>query len=227
MFRILIVEDDPAIREVLRTLLEAQDFRVVTAETAARACIDARAHRPDAVLVDLGLPDRDGQAVIRDIRTHSTVPIIVLSARTAEAEKVAAFDHGADDYVTKPFSAGELLARVRAALRRSVRTAEQSETVVLGETTVDLARRAARGANGPVHFTPLEYRILACLARNRGLVVKQDELIREVWGAAHAPDDTRGLRAYVKMIRQKIESDPRRPQYLVTEVGLGYRLRAE
>jgi two-component system KDP operon response regulator KdpE len=227
MFRILIVEDDPAIREVLRTLLEAQHFRVVTAETGARACIDARAHRPDAVLVDLGLPDRDGQTVIRDIRTHSTVPIIVLSARTAEAEKVAAFDHGADDYVTKPFSAGELLARVRAALRRSVRTAEQSETVVLGETTVDLARREARGASGPVHFTPLEYRILASLARNRGLVVKQDELIREVWGAAHAPDDTRGLRAYVKMIRQKIEPDPRRPQYLVTEVGLGYRLRAE
>jgi two-component system KDP operon response regulator KdpE len=227
MFRILVVEDDPAIREVLRTLLEAQRFRVVLAETGARACIDARAHRPDVVLVDLGLPDRDGQAVIRDIRTHSTVPIIVLSARTAEAEKVAALDHGADDYVTKPFSAGELLARVRAALRRSVRTAEQSETVVIGETAIDLARRESTGRGGPVHFTPLEYRILSCLAKNRGLVVKQDELIREVWGAAHALDDTRGLRAYVKMIRQKIEPDPRRPQYLVTEVGLGYRLRAE
>jgi two-component system KDP operon response regulator KdpE len=227
MFRVLVVEDDPAIREVLRTLLESQQFRVVLANTGARACIDARAHRPDVVLVDLGLPDRDGQAVIRDIRTHSTVPIIVLSARTAEPEKVAALDNGADDYVTKPFSAGELLARVRAALRRSVRTAEQSETVVLGDTTVDLARREARGPGGSVHLTPLEYRILGCLARNRGLVVKQDDLIREVWGAAHASDDTRGLRAYVKMIRQKLEPDPRRPQYLVTEVGLGYRLRAD
>jgi two-component system KDP operon response regulator KdpE len=227
MFRVLVVEDDPAIREVLRTLLESQQFRVVLADTGARACIDARAHRPDVVLVDLGLPDRDGQAVIRDIRTHSTVPIIVLSARTAEPEKVAALDNGADDYVTKPFSAGELLARVRAALRRSVRTAEQSETVVLGDTTVDLARREARGPGGSVHLTPLEYRILGCLARNRGLVVKQDDLIREVWGAAHASDDTRGLRAYVKMIRQKLEPDPRRPQYVVTEVGLGYRLRAD
>lgn len=227
MFRILVVEDDPAIQDVLRTLLEAQRFRVVLAATGARACVDARAHRPDVVLVDLGLPDRDGQAVIRDIRTHSTVPIIVLSARTAEPEKVAAFDSGADDYVTKPFSAGELLARVKAALRRSVRTAEQSETVVLGSTTIDLAQRQARGADGPVHFTPLEYRILACLARNRGLVVKQEELIREVWGAAHAVDDTRGLRAYVKMIRQKIEPEPRRPRYLVTEVGLGYRLQAD
>lgn len=227
MFRVLVVEDDPAIRDVLRTVLEAQRFRVVLAETATRAAIDAKAQRPDVVLVDLGLPDRDGQAVIREIRGHSSVPIIVLSARTAEAEKIAALEHGADDYVTKPFSTGELLARVRAALRRSVRTAQQSETIVIGETVVDLAQRQARGPQGDVHLTPLEYRILGCLARNRGLVVKQDDLIREVWGAGHAPDDTRGLRAYVKMIRQKIEPDPRRPRFLVTEVGLGYRLRAD
>jgi two-component system KDP operon response regulator KdpE len=227
MFRVLVVEDDPAIREVVRTLLEAQSFRVVLAETAARALIEARAHRPDVVLVDLGLPDRDGQSVVRDIRAQSTVPIIVLSARTAETEKIAAFDHGADDYVTKPFSAGELIARVRAALRRSVRTAEQSEVLVLGETTIDFGRREANGHDGPIRFTPLEYRLLSCLASRRGLVVRQDELIREVWGAGHAPDDTRGLRAYVKMIRQKIEPDPRRPKYLITEIGLGYRLRAE
>lgn len=227
MFRVLVVEDDPAIHDVVRTLLEAQRFRVVIAETAARASIEARANRPDAVLVDLGLPDRDGQAVIREIRAHSSVPIIVLSARTAETEKIAAFDNGADDYVTKPFSAGELLARVRAALRRSVRTAEQSETVVIGNTTINLSRREAVGPSGPIHFTPLEYRILSCLASRRGLVVRQDELIREVWGVAHGADDTRGLRVYVKMIRQKMEPDPRRPQFLVTEIGLGYRLRAE
>jgi two-component system KDP operon response regulator KdpE len=227
MFRVLVVEDDPAIREVLRTLLEAQRFRVEQAESAARALIEARANRPDVVIVDLGLPDRDGQDVIRSIRAHSSVPIVVLSARTAETQKIAAFDNGADDYVTKPFSAGELLARIRAALRRSVRTADQSETVTLGDTVVDLSRREATGPAGAVHFTPLEFRILACLAKHRGLVVKQDALIREVWGAGHALDDTRGLRAYIRMLRQKIEPDPRRPQFLVTEIGLGYRLLVE
>lgn len=224
MFRALIVEDDPDIRGVVRTLLEAEGFRVVVAENATRGVLEARAHKPDVVVVDLGLPDVDGQVVIREIRKISSVPIVVLTARTAESEKIQALDAGADDYVTKPFSAGELLARVRAALRRSVRTAEQSEVVTIGAVTADLARRSARGPEGELHLTPLEWRILAHLARHRGLVVRQQDLIREVWGPTHDVEDTRGLRAYVKMLRQKLEPDPRRPRHLVTEVGVGYRL---
>ena len=176
--------------------------------------------------VDLGLPDQDGQTVIREIRAFSPVPIIVLSARTMEAEKVRALDSGADDYVTKPFNSRELLARVRAALRRSARSAEQPPTVKIGDLTVNLGTREATGPAGSVHFTPLEYRLLGCLFRGHGLVVTQDQIIREVWG----PDritDTRSLRAYVKMLRQKLEPDPARPRYLVTEPGVGYRLNLE
>jgi two-component system KDP operon response regulator KdpE len=223
MFRVLVVEDDAAIRTVLRTLLESSGYRVELAENAARGLIEARGNRPDAVLVDLGLPDRDGQQLIRDIRAFSTVPILVLSARSAEPQKIAALDNGADDYVTKPFDAGELLARLRAALRRSVRNAEQSEVLVLGRLTVDLARREARTGDEAVHFTPLEFRLLEVLARNLGLVVTQEHLIREVWGPGRL-DDTRRLRSYIKLLRQKLEPEPGRPQILVTEAGVGYRL---
>lgn len=226
MFRILVVEDDAGLRDVLRTLLEAEGYRVIEAETAARALIEARSHKPDAVLADLGLPDRDGQAVIRSIREFSPVPIIVLSARAMEADKVLALDGGADDYVTKPFSSTELLARVRAALRRSARSAEQRETLRLGKLTVNFGTREAVGPDGNVHFTPVEYRLLACLARGHGLIVTQEQIIREVWG----PDrltDTRGLRSYVKMLRGKIEPDPALPRVLVTEPGVGYRLIVE
>jgi two-component system KDP operon response regulator KdpE len=224
MFRALLVEDDADIRAVVSTLLGTQGFRVVEAASAERALIEARAHQPDLIVVELGLPDGDGQTVIRAIRTFSQVPIVVLSARTAEAEKIKALDAGADDYVTKPFSAGELLARVRASLRRNVRNAEASESIVIGAVTLDLARREATGPQGPIHFTPLEYRVLACLARDLGRVVSQDQLMREVWG----PDritDTRGLRAYVKTLRQKLEPDPGRPRYLLTEPGVGYRVQ--
>jgi two-component system KDP operon response regulator KdpE len=176
------------------------------------------------VLVDLGLPDRDGQQLIREIRGIATVPIIVLSARGAEQEKILALDHGADDYVTKPFNAGELLARLRAALRRSARSAEQSEVVTVGRLTIDLARRETRDESGPVHFTPLEFRLLGVLVRNLGLVVTQEQVIREVWGPGRL-DDTRRLRAYVKMLRQKIEPEPARPRLLLTEAGVGYRLQ--
>jgi two-component system KDP operon response regulator KdpE len=188
--------------------------------------IEARANRPDAVLVDLGLPDRDGQQLIREIRGFATVPIIVLSARGAEQEKVTALDHGADDYVTKPFNAGELLARLRAALRRNVRSAEQAEVLTVGRLSIDLGRREARDAEGPVHFTPLEFRLLECLARNLGLVVTQEQIIRDVWGPGRL-DDTRRLRAYIKLLREKIEPEPAHPRYLLTEVGIGYRLNAQ
>jgi two-component system KDP operon response regulator KdpE len=226
MFRILVVEDDAGLRDVLRTLLEAEGYRVIEAETAARALIEARSHKPDAVLADLGLPDRDGQTVIRSIREFSPVPIIVLSARAMEADKVLALDGGADDYVTKPFSSTELLARVRAALRRSARSAEQHETLRLGGLTVDLGTRVAVGPDGDVHFTPVEFRLLACLARGHGLIVTQEQIIRDVWGPDRVTD-TRGLRSYVKMLREKIEPDPGRPRILVTEPGVGYRLIRE
>jgi two-component system KDP operon response regulator KdpE len=226
MFRILVVEDDAGLRQVLRALLEAEGYRVVEAETAARALVEARSHKPDAVLADLGLPDRDGQVVIRRIREFSPVPIIVLSARTMESDKILALDGGADDYVTKPFSSTELLARVRAALRRSARSSEQPETLRVGRLTVNLGTREATGTGGSVHFTPVEYRLLACLARGHGLVVTQDQIIREVWGPDRVTD-TRGLRSYVKMLREKIEPDPARPRVLVTEPGVGYRLIAE
>lgn len=224
MHRILVIEDDAGIRNVLRVLLQAEQYRVIEAETAGRAEIEARSHRPDLLLVDLGLPDGDGIKVIKAVRAWSHVPIIVLSARTMEAQKVAALDAGADDYVTKPFSAPELVARVRAALRRSTRSAEQPTVLKLGSIKIDLARRQVSGASGEIHLTPLEYRLLDSLARQAGMIVTPNQLIKEVWG----PDrlgDTRSLRVCLKNLRQKLEPDPSRPQFLVTETGLGYRLR--
>lgn len=224
MYQILLIEDDPAIRDVLRVLLQAEQYRVIEASTSARALIEARSHRPDLLLVDLGLPDGDGLKVIRSVREWSPVPIVVLSARTMETQKVAALDAGADDYVTKPFSAPELLARVRAAMRRNARAAEQTPELQLGSIRIDLARREAHSPQEEIHLTPLEYRVLECLARQAGMIVTATQLIREVWG----PDrlgDTRNLRGCLKNLRQKLEPDPARPHYIVTEAGVGYRLR--
>lgn len=227
MHRILVVEDDADIRKVLRALLEQHHYRIVEAETAARAEVAARAHKPDLLLVDLGLPDADGVTVIRHVRAWSTVPILVLSARTQEDQKIRALDAGADDYVTKPFSTPELLARVRAALRRNVRTPEQSQVLKFGPMKVDLGARKAFDAEAvTLHLTPLEYRLLESLARHTGLIVKQDELLRDVWGPERI-DDTRNLRVCIKNLRQKLEPDPARPRYLLTETGIGYRLRQD
>jgi two-component system, OmpR family, KDP operon response regulator KdpE len=224
MHQVLLIEDDASIRGVLRVLLQSEQYRVIEAATAARAEVEARSHKPDLLLVDLGLPDGDGVKVIRRIRDWSPVPIIVLSARTMEEQKVAALDAGADDYVTKPFSAPELLARVRSALRRNVRGAEQLPLLELGAVKLDLARRTATSDTGEVHLTPLEYRVLDCLARNAGMIVTQRQLMREAWGPDRL-DDTRSLRVCMKNLRQKLEPDPARPRYLVTETGVGYRLR--
>ena len=221
--RILVIEDEPAIRSVLRVVLTSAGYSVTEAETGARGQIEARSHKPDLLLLDLGLPDLDGLTVIREVRTWSPVPIIVLSARTMEEQKIAALDVGADDYVTKPFSAPELLARVRAGLRRSARGAEQTSSLKFGPVEVDLARRLAWGPQGSIHLTPLEYRVLECLARQAGMVVRQGQLLREVWGPDRE-DDARGLRVCIKYLRDKLEPDPRRPRFLVTEIGLGYRL---
>ena len=226
MHQILVIEDEPEIRHVLRVLLESERFRFIEAATGARAEIEARAHKPDLLLVDLGLPDGDGLSIIRRVRSWSPVPIIVLSARTMEEQKIAALDAGADDYVTKPFSAPELMARVRAALRRNVRGSDSTGLLRLGAACVDLTRRTARGPSGEVHLTPLEFRVLECLARQRGRIVMQDQLVREVWGPTHL-GDTRSLRVCMKNLRSKLEPQPPRPRYLLTETGLGYRLRLD
>jgi two-component system, OmpR family, KDP operon response regulator KdpE len=226
MHLILIVEDDQAIQNVLRMLFEANGFRVVLSGTAARGQIDARLHRPDIVVVDLGLPDRDGLTVITAIREWSAVPIIVLSARTAEEQRLAAFEHGADDYVMKPFSAPELLARVRAIVRRHARGDLPMAVLTLGDVAVDLSRRVARGQDGrEVRLTPLEHRILETLARNGDRIVTSGALIKEVWGPER--DDARALRVYIGSLRRKLEADPSRPKYILTELGVGYRLAVD
>jgi two-component system, OmpR family, KDP operon response regulator KdpE len=226
MHQILVVEDEPDIRNILRALFEGDHYRFIEAGTAERGEIEARSHKPDLLLVDLGLPDGNGVDLIRRVRSWSPVPIIVLSARTMEEQKIAALDAGADDYVTKPFSTPELLARVRAALRRYVRGAEQTPLLRLGPVQIDLARRESSGPDGELHLTPLEYRVLESLARHTGLIVRQAQLIREVWGPERL-GDSGSLRVCMKNLRAKVEPDPRRPRYLVTEAGLGYRLRAD
>jgi two-component system, OmpR family, KDP operon response regulator KdpE len=223
MHLVLIIEDDQAIQNVLRMLFEANGFRAVVAGTAARGEQDARLHRPDIVVVDLGLPDRDGLEVITGIRAWSPVPILVLSARTAEAQRLAAFEQGADDYVIKPFSAPELLARVRAIVRRHVRGDLPMGVLVLGDVSVDLSRRVARSRDGrEVRLTPLEHRILETLARHGERIVTSSALIKEVWGPGR--DDTRALRVYIGSLRRKLEIDPSRPRYILTEMSVGYRL---
>jgi two-component system, OmpR family, KDP operon response regulator KdpE len=226
MHQVLVIEDEPAIRNVLKVLLEAERYRVIEADTALRAEIETRSHKPDLLLIDLGLPDGDGLTVIRRVRAWSPVPIVVLSARTMEEQKIAALDAGADDYITKPFSAPELLARVRASLRRNVRSTEKASMLAFGDVRLDLGKREAHGPAGELHLTPLEYRVIECLARHLGSIVMQNQLIREVWG----PDrlgDSRSLRVCIKNLRGKLEPDPHKPRYLVTEAGLGYRLRAD
>jgi two-component system KDP operon response regulator KdpE len=222
---VLVVEDEPDIRKFLRSSLGAEGYRVVESETGERATIDAGTHKPDLAIVDLGLPDLDGIQVIRRIRAWSPMPVIVLSARAQEGSKIEALDAGADDYVTKPFGVGELLARVRAALRHSTRTPSGS-TLSLGEAKIDLEKRRALRAGQEVHLTPLEFKLLAALAKHLGMVVTHRQLLREVWGPSHV-EHTHYLRIYMKQLREKLEADPVRPRYLLTETGVGYRLLSD
>ena len=223
---VLVIEDEPEIRAFLRTALGAEDYRVVEADSGQRGAIDAETHKPDLAIVDLGLPDIDGIEVIRRIRAWSPMPIIVLSARAQERAKIDALDAGADDYVTKPFGVGELLARVRVAIRHASHPASGDETLRLGSVTVDFEKRAVTREGASVHLTPIEFRLLACLAKHLGMVVTHRQLLREVWGPSHI-EHTHYLRIYMKQLRDKLEKDPVRPAYLLTETGLGYRLLAD
>jgi two-component system KDP operon response regulator KdpE len=221
---VLVVEDEPEIRRFLRTSLGAEGYRVVEAETGERGVIDAGTHKPDLAIVDLGLPDLDGVEVIRRIRAWSPMPIIVLSARAREQAKIDALDAGADDYVTKPFGIGELIARIRVALRHAARTGAAGATALrFGRVEVDLERRKVTRDGKDVHLTPIEFRLLACLAQHLGMVVTHRLLLREVWGPSHV-EHTHYLRIYMKQLREKLEEDAVRPRHLLTESGVGYRL---
>jgi two-component system, OmpR family, KDP operon response regulator KdpE len=223
MHRVLIVEDDPAISKVVSLLFETDGYRVVTAVTCETGVRGAQSYRPDVCILDLGLPDRDGITFIHRVREWSSVPIIILTARTQEAQRLAAFEAGADDYVIKPFSGPELLARTRAILRRVMRTENPSAVVKLGNVVVDLTNRVTRGPAGEdTKLTPLEHRILECLVRQSDRIVTHAQLMREVWGPHQ--DDIRSLRVYVASLRRKIEPDPIQPRFLLTETGIGYRL---
>ncbi|WP_424193690.1 two-component system response regulator KdpE [Ampullimonas aquatilis] len=220
----LLVEDEPQIRRFVRNALEAEGWQVWETETLQRGLIDAGTRKPDLIVLDLGLPDGDGVDFIKDVRHWSNVPIIVLSARVDESDKIAALDAGADDYLTKPFGVGELLARVRATLRRQRQPAASVNGVVqFGDVKVDLNNRLVSKANQPVHLTPTEYRLLSVLVNHAGRVVTNPQLLSKVWGPSHT-DSSHYLHIYMGHLRQKLEDDPAQPQYLQTETAVGYRL---
>lgn len=223
--KILVIEDEQPIRRFLRMSLESHGFQVSECETAAKGLHQAVSEPPDAVLLDLGLPDQDGLDVIKRLREWSRVPIIVLSARGRESDKVAALDAGADDYLTKPFGVGELLARIRVGLRHRAVSGQGVNASIfrVGELEVDLGRRSVRLENQEVHLTPTEYRLLIVLVQNAGKVVTHRQLLKEVWGP-DSVQENQYLRVYLGQLRRKIEKDAARPRYLRTEAGVGYRL---
>jgi two-component system KDP operon response regulator KdpE len=225
---VVVIEDEPQIRRFLRATLSTQGFRLVEAVTGEEGLVQSATRQPDIVILDLGLPDMDGLEVIRRLREWTAVPIIVLSARGQERDKIAALDAGADDYVSKPFGVGELLARMRVALRHATAgPKDRGEPVFsVGELSVDLARRHVQIAGRQVHLTPIEYRLLATLIRHAGRVMTHNQLLTEVWGPNQA-EHSHYLRVYAAQLRRKLEGDPARPRYLLTEPGVGYRLAAE
>ncbi|MES2760340.1 MAG: two-component system response regulator KdpE [Pseudomonadota bacterium] len=220
----LLVEDEPQIRRFVRAALEEEGWHVHEAATAQRGLSDAGTRSPDLIILDLGLPDGDGIDFLGDLRKWSSVPVIVLSARTGEADKITALDAGADDYLTKPFSVGELQARVRATVRRQRQPGiDKAGQVQFGNVTVDLKDRSVSKGGVRVHLTPTEYRLLAALAGSAGRVVTNPQLLRSVWGPSHA-EDGHYLRIYMGHLRHKLEDDPAQPRYFLTETGVGYRL---
>jgi len=225
---ILLIEDEPQIRRFLRAALDAQGFKLIDVATGEEGVAAAATRQPEAIILDLGLPDMDGLDVIRRVREWSATPIIVLSARGQERDKIAALDAGADDYVAKPFGVGELLARMRVALRHAARgTGDPGESKFsVGDLQVDLAQRQVAVAGQPVHLTPIEYRLLATLVRHAGKLLTHHQLLNEVWGPTYT-EQAHYLRVYTAQLRRKLEADPARPRYVLTEPGVGYRLAAE
>ncbi len=223
---ILLIEDDPQIRRFLRASLVTQGYELIEAGTGREGLALAAARVPEVVLLDLGLPDTEGLEVIKQLRAWSRVPIIILSARGQERDKVANLDAGADDYLTKPFGVGELIARIRVALRKSVPAEESQQTSMfsMGKVSVDFERRIVLRGQEEVHLTPIEFKLLAVLLKHRGKVVTHRQLLKEVWGPSNIEQNAY-LRIFILSLRRKLEDDPTRPQYLLTEPGVGYRLK--
>ena len=227
--RVLLIEDEKQIRRFVRVAVEEEGCQVSEAETMAQGLVEAGLGKPDLLILDLGLPDGNGIDLIRDVRGWSDVPILILSARAQENDKIDALDAGADDYLTKPFSVGELRARVRALLRRRARSGEAATPILefgkdSGRVTVDLSRRLVSRAGAAVHLTPLEYRLLASLLGHPGKVMTQRTLLREIWGPSYV-ESSHYLRVYVGHLRQKLEDDPTQPKHFLTETGVGYRFQ--
>jgi two-component system, OmpR family, KDP operon response regulator KdpE len=224
---VVVIEDEPEIRRFLRVTLHAQGYRLFEATTGADGLVEVATRQPDLVVVDLGLPDMDGLDVIRRIREWSSVPVIVLSARGGERDKVTALDAGADDYIQKPFGTDELLARIRVALRHAAGGARAADAIFkVGGLTVDQARRVVTVEDKVVHLTPIEYKLLTVLVHHAGKVLTHRQLLREVWGPSHV-EHAHYLRVYMGQMRRKLERDPAQPRYLLTEPGVGYRLAEE
>ena len=225
---ILVIEDEPSIRRFLRSALTNHNYQFVEAATAQDGLAQAATRQPDLMILDLGLPDLDGLDVIRRVREWTTLPIIILSARGQESDKVTALDAGADDYLTKPFAVGELLARIRVNLRHAARVAADSEesTFAVGDLKVDLGKRQVFRGEAEVHLTPIEYKLLVTLIHYAGKVVTHHQLLKEVWGPAYA-EESQYLRVYMTQLRQKLEKNPARPRYLLTEPGVGYRIKED
>jgi two-component system KDP operon response regulator KdpE len=223
---VLVVEDEAQMRTFVRIALESHGFQMLEAPTAAEGIRQARAYTPDLVLLDLGLPDGDGSKVTRRIREYSSVPILVISARGSEESKVRALDEGADDYLTKPFGAAELMARIRVALRKAASRDTPALVHIGDDIVVDLARRSVSLRGEEVHLTPIEFKLLATLVRHAGNVQTHHQLLEQVWGPGHE-NQMQYLRVYMTQLRHKLEREPARPRYLLTETGIGYRLRSD
>ncbi len=223
--RVLVIDDEPQILRALRINLSVRGYEVVTAPTGTAALHAAAEHRPDVVILDLGLPDMSGIDVLAGLRGWLSAPVIVLSARTDSSDKVEALDAGADDYVTKPFGMDEFLARLRAAVRRGTAASDDEPVIETASFTVDLAAKKVTRNGAEIHLTPTEWGMLEMLVRNRGKLVGREELLKEVWGPAYAKE-THYLRVYLAQLRRKLEADPSHPKHLLTEAGMGYRFQA-
>lgn len=223
---IVVIEDDPPIQRFLRTSLSTHGFAVFIADSGKQGIVEAGVRKPDLVILDLGLPDMDGVEVIKSIRTWSALPIIILSARNGEQQKIDALDAGADDYLTKPFGFGELLARIRVALRHANRSTESSnhEVFQTANLKMDLLNRVVSIDDEEVHLTPIQYRLLSVLVRHAGKVLTHQQILKEVWGPSYK-ENAHYLRIYMSQLRQKLEANPTQPKFLLTESGVGYRLK--